>query len=156
VTHARMQAIGLGLLTGIVFLSAAAASAGENGRPAKCALDTLKGQYLVASNGTVFPPAFGVTIPSVSAVAGYSIFYGDGTGEDYVTLTINGANQNAASPISTTYTLNHDCTGTKKVMNGPTFNIYVAFDGSALSEVSVGGNFSVAAKLERMELPEEQ
>ena len=71
----------------------------------KCSLATLKGQYLVAATGTLFPPAFGVKKRSVSAAAGYSIYNGDGTGTDYVTFAVNGVNQNVASPTSTSYTL---------------------------------------------------
>ena len=48
----------------------------------------------MSATGTLFPPAFGVTEPSVSTAAGYSIYNGDGTGTDYVTFTVNGVNQN--------------------------------------------------------------
>lgn len=92
----------------------------------KCTLDTLKGQYLVAATGALFPPAFGVKKRSVSAAAGYSIYNGDGTGTDYVTFTVNGVNENVASPTSTSYTLNSDCTGTKTVLPYGPISIYSA------------------------------
>jgi len=64
-----------------------------------CSLETLKGQYMVSASGTLFPPAFGVTTPSISAAAGYSIYDGNGTGTDYVTFTVNGVNQNVESGL---------------------------------------------------------
>jgi len=110
-----------------------------------CTLETLKGQYLVAATGTLFPPAFGVTAPSVSTVAGYSIYNGDGTGTDYVTFTVNGVNQNVASPTPTTYTLGPDCTGTKTVLPyGPHFNIFVAFDGEGMTAIATDSGFAVS------------
>jgi hypothetical protein len=111
----------------------------------KCTLDTLKGQYLVAATGTLFPPAFGVKKRSVSAAAGYSTYNGDGTGTDYVTFTVNGVNQNVASPTSTSYTLNSDCTGTKTVLpSGPHFNIFVASNGEGLTAIATDSGFAVS------------
>jgi hypothetical protein len=111
----------------------------------QCSLATLKGQYLVAAAGTLFPPAFGVTAPSVSTVAGYSIYNGDGTGTDYVTFAVNGVNQNVASPTPTTYTLGPDCTGTKTVLPyGPHFNIFVAVDGESLAQIATDSGFAVS------------
>ena len=115
----------------------------------KCGLETLRGQYLSSTTGTVFPPAFGVTAPAVSNTAAYIIFYGDGTGTDYVTFTINGKNQNATSPVSETYTLNPDCTGTRNVTNGPQFNIYVAVDGSEFASISTTPGFAVSTTIKR-------
>jgi hypothetical protein len=117
----------------------------ENDHAVKCSLATLRGQYLVAATGTLFPPAFGVTEPSTSEAAGYSIYNGDGTGTDYVTFTINGINANVTSPTPTTYTLNADCTGTKTVLpDGPHFNTYVAFDGSGLTAIATDTGFAVS------------
>ncbi len=99
----------------------------------------------MAANGMLFPPAFGVTAPSVSAAAGYSIYNGDGTGTDFVTFTVNGINQNITSPTSTTYTLKSDCTGTKTVLPyGPHFDIFVALDGDALTAVATGPGLAVS------------
>lgn len=118
----------------------------------KCSLETLEGQYLSYSNGTVFPPAFGVSAPTVSTQAGYSLYYGDGTGTDYVTFTLNGVKLPVTSPIATTYTLKPDCTGTKTVLNGPRFDIYVARDGSELTVIATAAppnqssGFAVSAR----------
>jgi hypothetical protein len=148
--HIGLLAIGtgvllsVGLLTGERGHAAYASHAGGSGGK-KCTLDTLKGQYLVAATGTLFPPAFGVTEPSVSTAAGYSTYNGDGTGTDYVTFAVNGVNQNVASPTPTTYTLEPDCTGTKTVTPfGPHFNIYAAFDGERLTAIATDSGFAVS------------
>jgi hypothetical protein len=121
------------------------------GGAVKCSLETLRGQYLVAASGTLFPPAFGVSEASVSEAAGYSLYNGDGTGSDYVTFTINGVNANVASPTPTSYTLNADCTGTKTVLpDGPHFNIYIAFDGSGLTAIATDAGFAVSESDKRV------
>jgi len=150
--RAGLWAIGVGALLGVSLFTMERAYAGENDHPTKCTLATLNGQYLFAGPDTLlFPPAFGVTTPSVSASAGYHIFNGDGTGTDFVTFTVNGINQNVPSPVATTYTLNPDCTGTFSVHNGPNFDIFVAVDGSALSQVATdpGASFS-ASNIQRV------
>ena len=137
------RVIGLALLMGMPILSVESGYAGDNAT--KCKLDTLKGQYLVAANGTLFPPAFGVTEPSTSEAAGYSLYNGDGTGTDYVTFTINGINTGVSSPTPTTYTLKSDCTGSKTVLpDGPHFNIAGAFDGSGLTAIATDTGFAVS------------
>jgi hypothetical protein len=93
--------------------------ADENDRATTCTLATLKGRYLFAGTGTLLPPALGlVTEPSLESAAGYHIFNGDGTGKDFVTFSINGIIVPITSPLSTTYTLNSDCTGTVTVLGG--------------------------------------
>lgn len=142
----KLQRIGLwaiatGVLISVGLLNVEQGYAAEK----KCTLETLKGQYLVAATGTLFPPAFGVTAPSVSAAAGYSIYNGDGTGTDYVTFTVNGVNQNVESPTPTAYTLGPDCTGTKTVLPyGPHFNIFVAPDGEGLTAIATDSGFAAA------------
>jgi hypothetical protein len=141
--YARQVAIVIATLAAASSLPAAPAAADDH--PHKCTLETLAGQYLVAANGRLFPPAFGVSKESVSAAAGYSIYNGDGTGTDYVTFTVNGTNANVTSPAATQYTLNADCTGTKTVLPyGPHFNIFVAIDGSGLTEVATDPGFAVS------------
>jgi hypothetical protein len=52
----------------------------------------------------------------------------------------------ANGPMSTMYTLNADCTGTRTVLpGGPNFNIFVAIDGSALTEISTDQGFAVSS-----------
>jgi hypothetical protein len=119
--------------------------ADENDRATKCTLATLKGQYPFASSGTLFPPAFGVTKTSKSNAAGYNIYNGDGTGTSVVTFTVNGVNQNVASPTPITYTLNPDCTGTLTVLpRGPHFDIFVALNGEEVALISTDQGFAVS------------
>ncbi len=48
-----------------------------------CTLKTLKGRYVFANSGLLFPPAFGVTEPTPGAnAAGFHLFHGDGTATD--------------------------------------------------------------------------
>jgi hypothetical protein len=131
-----LWAIGIGLLVSVGPLAGEQGYAGEN--EAKCTLATLNGQYLFAGNGTLLPPA--VSAPSITASAGYHIFNGDGTGTDFVTFFLNGVDQHVPSPVPITYTLNHDCTGTYSVQNGPNFDIFVAVDGSELSVIGRAGS----------------
>jgi hypothetical protein len=137
-----------GLLLGSGLLNAEPGYAA--GKP--CSLATLKGQYMVAATGTLFPPAFGVTAPSVSTAAGYSIYNADGTGSDYVTFAVNGVNQNVTSPTTTSYTLEPDCTGTKTVLPyGPHFNIFVAVDGESLTAIATDSGFAVSESDSRVQ-----
>jgi hypothetical protein len=150
-----LWAIGIGALISLGFITVEQGYADENDHPTKCTLATLKGQYLFATTGMVFPPAFGVTKPMVSNAAGYEIYNGDGTGEDFVTFTVNGVNLNVQSPQPTTYTLNSDCTGTRTVLPsglppGPHFNIFVAPDGEGLTEIATDQGFAVSSSGRRV------
>ena len=148
-TRVGRWVIGTGVLLSVGLLSVGQGYADDDAKG--CTLATLNGQYLFAAPATLFPPAFGVKAPSVSNAAGYHIFNGDGTGTDFVTFTVNGVDQHVPSPLSTTYTLKPDCTGTLSVLNGPNFDIFVAVDGSQLSVIgtdpgvalSEGPNFRV-------------
>lgn len=133
--RAGLWAIGIGALVGVGPFTMEQGYTGENEQPTKCTLATLKGQYLFSGPATLFPPAFGVTAPTLAASAGFHIFNGDGTGTDFVTFTVEGVDQHVPSPVAITYTLKPDCTGTYSVHNGPNLDIFVAVDGSALSAI---------------------
>jgi hypothetical protein len=125
--------------------------AGEKEDAKTCTLATLNGQYLGHANGMLFPPAFGVLAPSVSAAASIQFYNGDGTGEDFVTFTINGVNANAKSPTPTSYTLRPDCTGTKTVLpSGAHFNIFVAFDGERFTFIATDPGFAASGSATRV------
>jgi hypothetical protein len=132
-TRVGRWVIGTGVLLSVGLLSVGQGYADDDANG--CTLATLKGQYLFAGSGMLFPPALGLTTPAVNNAAGYHIFNGDGTGTDFVTFTVNGIDQNVPSPVAIAYTLNADCTGTYSVQNGPNFDIFVAVDGSALSVI---------------------
>lgn len=84
----------------------------------------------------VTPGGQPVTSPLITASAGFHIFNGDGTGNDFATVSVNGIDQHVPSPIAITYTLNPDCTGTLSVQNGPNQDIFVAVDGSSLTSIN--------------------
>jgi hypothetical protein len=109
----------------------------------ECNVATLKGRYLFANSGTALPPAFGVTVPTPAADAGFHIFNGDGTGTDTVTVRIGTTVvlENFVTPF--TYTVNADCTGSYTVPNGPAFGLFIAPSGEefALIATDPPGNY---------------
>jgi hypothetical protein len=109
-----------------------------------CTLATLQGRYLFAESGVLLPPAFGVAVPTQAADAGIHIFNGDGTGTDTVTFRIgnNIVLENVVNPLL--YTVNPDCTGTIAVINGPSFDIFIAPDGAEFARIATApaGNYS--------------
>lgn len=132
-----LWAIDIGVLASVELLFVAQGYAGDDDGATQCSLKTLKGRYLFAGSGVAFPPAFGVTEVSVSNAAGFHIFNGEGTGQDYVTFTINGVVQKVPPHSPLTYTLNRDCTGTYTVLNGgPSFDIFVSPNGDEMTSIA--------------------
>jgi hypothetical protein len=103
--------------------------ADEREHATTCTLATLKGRYLFATSGMIFPPA--VTQPVVFARAGYRIFNGDGTGTVIATSSENGVIVDADAQPALTYTINKNCTGTVTLLPGttPSVEIFVAPNG---------------------------
>jgi hypothetical protein len=128
--------MGIGLCITVGLLTVNQGSAEEKEHEPTCTLKTLKGRYLFALQGTVLPPAFGVTEPTPWSVAGFHIFNGDGTGTNIVTLSLGGeiVLENEVTPIS--YTVNADCTGSSTVTNGPSFGIFIAPNGESFAEIA--------------------
>ena len=140
----------LAAVAGMSLPSALAASNEQESRTSggtrECSLATLQGRYLFAESGVLTPPAFGVAVPTQAADAGVHLFNGDGTGTDTVTFRI-GANivvQKGGGPFA--YTVNADCTGSITVLNGPTFDIFIAPDGSEFAEIATApaGNYATS------------
>ena len=130
-------ALGIGVLISVGLLSVAQGFADDNDGATKCSLKTLKGRYLFAGSGTLFPPAFGVTEVSVDSAAGYHIFDGNGAGHDYVTFTIMDGKDRVLSPNDLIYNLNPDCTGTYTVLDGgPEFDIFVSPNGDEMTSIA--------------------
>ena len=123
-------AVGTGMLVTVLFTVAPGYAEPE------CTLKTLRGRYVFALQGTLLPPAFGVTVPTLSAAAGFHIFHGDGTGTDIVTFRLSGVTvlENQESALS--YTVNANCTGSFAVAGGPSFDIFIAPDGESFAEIS--------------------
>ena len=117
-------------------LPAASAPAWAEHEPT-CTLKTLKGRYLFATSGTIVPPAFGVSVPTPGASAGFHVFNGDGTGTDTVTLRVNGVIFLSQVVVPIAYTVNADCTGAYRVLipNGPTFDLFIAPNGDSIATI---------------------
>lgn len=157
-TRARFQfrnksiviAAALVAVAGLSFSNPLAASNEQESRgpdhARECSLATLQGRYLFAESGVLLPPAFGVAAPTPSADAGIHTFNGNGTGTDTVTLRIgnNIVLKNVVSPFD--YTVNPDCTGTMTVLNGPSFDIFIAPDGREFAKIATApaGNYAVS------------
>lgn len=114
-----------------------------------CTLATLQGRYLFAESGVLLPPAFGVAVPTQAADAGIHMFNGDGTGKDTVTFRIgnNIVLENVVSPLL--YTVNPDCTGTITVLNGPSFDIFIAPDGAEFARIATAPAGNYPATIDR-------
>jgi hypothetical protein len=130
-------AIGIGLCITVGLLTVEPGYAEEKEHEPTCTLKTLKGRYLVAGQGTYFPPAFGVTEPTLSAAASFRIFNGDGTGTDIVTLRLGGETVLENQVVSFSYTVNADCTGSSTVTDGgPSFGLFIAPNGESIAAIT--------------------
>lgn len=129
-------AAGLVAIAGLS-LSGTLAASNDDG-PRGCTLATLKGRYLFAFSATLLPPAFGVTQPTPSNAAGFNILNGDGTGTDTVTLTIGGDVVLENVVVPTSYAVNADCTGALTVLDGPSFDLFIAPDGEQFASIATG------------------
>jgi hypothetical protein len=137
-------------LVAVAGLSLPRAIAAGNDEPKRaCRLATLKGRYLFANSGVLLPPAFGVTQPTPAADAGLHLFNGDGTGTDIVTFSIGGqvVLENVEAPV--TYTVNADCTGTVTVLNGPSFDVFIAPDGEQFARIPTAPPGNYGAVIDR-------
>jgi hypothetical protein len=129
--------VGIGVLISVGLLSVKQGYTEGKEHATKCALDTLKGRYLYALTGTLFPPAAGVTVESLEARAGFRIFHGDGTGTTIATTSINGVITTADIHSDLSYTVNADCTGTLKVISaGANMEIFVAPSGDDMTVIA--------------------
>jgi hypothetical protein len=114
-----------------------------------CTLATLKGRSLFASQGTVLPPAFGVTQPTPAAHAGIHLFNGDGTATEIVTFNIGGVTllDNAVIPFQ--YTVDADCTGSYSLQGGLSFDLFIAPDGEEFASIPTAPLGGVLTTIDR-------
>jgi hypothetical protein len=136
-----LWAAGIGVLISVGLLTVEQGFTEEREHATTCTLATLKGRYLFALTGTLFPPARGAIQESAEARAGYRIFHGDGTGTFIATTNINGVITNADGHGDLSYTVNADCTGTLEILPaGPDANqeIFIAPDGDGMTVVATG------------------
>jgi len=134
-----LWAIGTGLLISVGHLTVERGYAEEKEHATNCTLDTLKGRYLFALTGTLFPPA--EAAESVEARAGSRIFHGDGTGTFIATTNVNGKITNADGHGDLSYTVNADCTGTLHILPagaGANQEIFIAPNGDGMTVIATG------------------
>ena len=106
-----------------------------------CSLATVKGRYLFATSGMIFPPA--VPQPVVFARAGYRIFNGDGTGTFIATSSENGVIVAADTQEGLSYTVNKNCTGTFALLNTTTTTeIFIAPNGEEMVAIETSNGRS--------------
>ena len=135
--RAGLWAINIGLVICVGVGTVGSGYADEREHATTCTLATLKGRYLFVINGTVFPPASGVTMQSLFTRAGYRIFNGDGTGTSIATTSINGKIQDPDIHSDLSYTVNADCTGIVKVLRvGATVEIFLAPNGEDMTVIA--------------------
>ena len=134
-----LWALAIGAAVSVGPLTVERGYADENDDVTKCTLATLKGRYLFALTGTLFPPE--VTAVSAEARAGFRIFHGDGTGTFIATTNVNGKITSADGHGDLSYTVNADCTGTLQILPaGPGANqeIFIAPDGDGMTVIATG------------------
>ena len=127
-----LWATGIGVLISVGLSTVEQGYTEEKEHATTCSLATVKGRYLFATSGMIFPPAVPQTV--VFARAGYRIFNGDGTGKVIATSSENGVIVDADSRSDLSYTVNKDCTGTYTLLNSeaPAVEIFVAPDGEEM------------------------
>jgi hypothetical protein len=132
-------AAGIGVLISLGLLVVEQGYTEEKEHATKCTLDTLKGRYLFALTGTLFPPE--VAAESVEARAGSRIFRGDGTGTFIATTNVNGKITTADGHGDLSYTVNADCTGTLHILPagaGANQEIFIAPNGDGMTVIATG------------------
>jgi hypothetical protein len=135
-------AIKIGLMI-CVSIGAVKLGYAEEREPATtCSLATVKGRYLFATSGMIFPPL--VTQPVAFARAGYRIFNGDGTGTFIATLSENGVIVQADTQSDLSYTVNKNCTGNFTLLSNTavTTEIFIAPNGEEMVAIETSNGRS--------------
>jgi hypothetical protein len=102
----------------------------EDTSRAKCSEATLKGTYLFAQNGVEIKG----TEQRPFAIAGYDVFDGNGRVKGLASANFNGK-ITRNEPLSGTYTVKANCTGTFTFTNGTRYDMFIAPDGSMFTFV---------------------
>jgi hypothetical protein len=132
-----LWATGIGVLISVGLFTVEQGYTEEKEHATTCSVATVKGRYLFATSGMIFPPAVPQAV--VFARAGYRIFNGDGTGTVVSTSSENGVIVAADNRSNLSYTVNKDCTGTYTLSGGdvspgapPAVEIFVAPNGEEM------------------------
>jgi len=122
------------LLVGVVAVLAVGtgyAKDEENAAAKKCSEATLHGTYPFAFDGVEIT---GNNEQAPFAIAGYGVFDGDGKEKSVVSSNFNGE-VSRREPISGTYTVKAECTGTLTFADGSQIDLFIAPDGSMFTFV---------------------
>jgi hypothetical protein len=103
----------------------------EDSARAKCSEATLHGTYLFAFNGVEIT---GNNDQVPFAIAGYAVFDGNGKEKGVASSNFNGK-VTRKEPVSATYTVKADCTGTVTYRDGSQIDLFIAPDGSMFTFV---------------------
>ena len=103
----------------------------EDASRAKCSEATLHGTYPFAFDGVEIK---GNNDQAPFAIAGYAVFDGHGKEKSVVSTNFNGQ-VSRKEPISGTYTVKGDCTGTLTFADGSQIDMFIAPDGSMFTFV---------------------
>ena len=134
-------ATGIGVLISIGLFTVEQGYAEEKEHATTCSLSTVKGRYLFATSGMIFPPV--VAQPVVFSRAGYRIFNGDGTGTFIATSSEDGEIVVADAQGDLSYTVNKNCTGTFALLNTTTTTeIFIAPNGEEMVAIETSNGRS--------------
>ena len=103
----------------------------EDTTRAKCSVATLHGTYPFAFDGVQIK---GNDDQVPFAIAGYGVFDGHGKEKSVVSSNFNGE-VSRKEPISGTYTVKADCTGTLTFADGSQIDLFIAPNGSMFTFV---------------------
>jgi hypothetical protein len=102
----------------------------EDASRAKCSEATLEGRYLFAQNGVEIKG----NDQRPFAIAGYDVFDGNGEVKGVASGNFNGQTFRN-EPLSGTYSVKANCTGTFTFTNGTRYDLFIAPDGSMFTFV---------------------
>jgi hypothetical protein len=102
----------------------------EDASRAKCSKATLEGTYLFAQNGVEIKG----DEQRPFALAGFDVFDGNGEVKGLASGNFNGETFRN-KPLSGTYTVKANCTGTVTFRDGTRYDIFIAPDGSKFAFV---------------------
>ena len=118
------------LMLGVLAAGAVYAN-NEDAGAKKCSVATLHGTYLFAFDGVEIK---GNNDQAPFAIAGYAVFDGNGKEKGVASSNFNGE-VSRNEPVSGTYTVKADCTGTVTYADGSQIDLFIAPDGSMFTFV---------------------
>jgi hypothetical protein len=137
---------------GVLAVGTGYATDEENAGAKKCSVATLHGTYPFAFDGVEIK---GNNDQVPFAIAGYAVFDGKGKEKGVASSNFNGE-VSRKEPVSGTYTVKADCTGTVTFADGSRIDLFIAPDGSMFTFVQtkpselVGSGFQSRGTAERV------